>query len=130
VSLGPKPLWARPKEGALKLNIDGAYVKETGQAGAGMIMRRADGSVVFSACWVLRHCSSAFEAELVACLEGIRFAADMDLSHITIESDCQTLVFSPVLPLSPCSPHLFLLSSLCLAMAGAHPRSCGGDPCW
>jgi ribonuclease HI len=92
VSLGPKPLWARPEEGALKLNIDGAYVKETGQAGAGMIMRRADGSVVFSACRVLRHCSSAFEAELLACLEGIRFAADMDLSHITIESDCQTLV--------------------------------------
>jgi hypothetical protein len=46
VSLGPNPLWTRPKEGALKLNIDGAYVMETGQAGAGMIMRRVDGSVV------------------------------------------------------------------------------------
>jgi hypothetical protein len=35
VSSGPKPLWTRPEEGALKLNIDGAYVMETGQTGRG-----------------------------------------------------------------------------------------------
>jgi hypothetical protein len=91
-SFGPNPLWIRPEEGALKLNIDGAYMMEIGQIGAGMIMRRADGSVVFSACRVLRHCSFAFEAELLVCLEGTRIAADMDLSHISIELDCQTLV--------------------------------------
>jgi ribonuclease HI len=59
---------------------------ETGQAGAGMIIRRADGSVVFSACWY------DHEAELMVCLEGVRIAVGMDLAHITIETDCQVLV--------------------------------------
>jgi hypothetical protein len=55
-----------------------------------VLCNSSHGSVVFSACRVLCHCSSIFEAELLACLEGTRIAADMDLSHITIESDCQT----------------------------------------
>jgi hypothetical protein len=32
------------------------------------------------------------EAELVVCLEGIRFAIDMVHQRITIETDCQELV--------------------------------------
>jgi ribonuclease HI len=75
-------------EGMLKLNIDGAFVAETKQTGAGMIMRRADGLVVFFACRVLRHFSSALEAELLACLEGARIAFDMDLMCVMIETDC------------------------------------------
>jgi ribonuclease HI len=86
MKLGPYPLWTRPVEGAL--NVDGAYVAEMGRAGAGMIMRRADGSVIFFACRALRHCSLPFEAELMACLEDVRIAADMDLTRITIELDC------------------------------------------
>jgi ribonuclease HI len=62
------------------------------QAGAGMILRQSDGSVVFSACRALRHCSSALEAELMACLEGIRLAIDMGHQNIIAETDCQELV--------------------------------------
>jgi hypothetical protein len=91
MKLDPNPLWTRPVDGALKLNVDGACVAETGRAVAGMIMRRADGSVVSSACQALRHCSLPFEAELMASLEGVRIVVDMDLTRITIETDCQTL---------------------------------------
>jgi hypothetical protein len=119
-SLGPNPLWIRPEEGALKLNIDGVYVMEIGQAGARMIMRRADGSVVFSACRVLRHCSSAFEAKLLACLEGTRIAAGMDLSHITIESDCQTPVKVATKDDLDGSALGHLIEDLCVMLASEH----------
>jgi hypothetical protein len=62
---------SRPPVGTVKLNIDGAYIDQTGVAGAGMILRRDDGSIVFSACRALRFCSSALESELSACLEGV-----------------------------------------------------------
>jgi hypothetical protein len=29
---------------------------------------------------------------MLACLDGVRFATDMGLDHITVESDCQVLV--------------------------------------
>jgi ribonuclease HI len=32
------------------------------------------------------------EAELLACIDGIRFAMDMGLQHVTVEIDCQELV--------------------------------------
>jgi ribonuclease HI len=32
------------------------------------------------------------EAELLACIDGIRFAMDMGLQHVTVKTDCQELV--------------------------------------
>jgi hypothetical protein len=90
-AIGAQPVsqevWQRPGEGELKLNVDGAFVAQT-LAGTGMIVRRGDGSVVFSACRVLWYCTSALEAELLGYLDWIRFATDMGLDHITVESDC------------------------------------------
>jgi hypothetical protein len=85
-------VWRRPAEGELKLNVDGAFVAQTLEAVAGMIMRRSDGTIVFSACRVLSNCTSALEAEMLACLDGVRFATDMGLDRILVESDCQVLV--------------------------------------
>jgi hypothetical protein len=52
-----------------------------------MILRQSDGSVVFSAYHALWHCSSALEAEMMACLEGIRLAIDMGHQNIIIETE-------------------------------------------
>jgi hypothetical protein len=92
VRVAPHAVWRRPLEGELKLNVDGAFVAQTLEAGAGMIMRRSDGTIVFSVCRVLSNCTSALEAEMLASLDGVRFATDMGLDHITVESDCQVLV--------------------------------------
>jgi hypothetical protein len=42
--------WVKPPEGILKLNIFGAFLVQSAQAGAGMILRRSDGTIVFAAC--------------------------------------------------------------------------------
>jgi ribonuclease HI len=88
----PIKVWRRPAEGEVKLNIDGAFMVCTAHGGIGVIARRFDGSTIFSACRSVRPCSSALEAELLACLDGIRFAMDMGLQHVTVETDCQELV--------------------------------------
>ena len=85
-------IWSRPSVGELKLNVDGGFIARSGCAGSGMILRRNDGTVVFSACRSLHLCSSALEAELQACLDGLRFALDMSQERITIETDCAELV--------------------------------------
>jgi hypothetical protein len=39
--------WVMPPAGMLKLNIDGAFLAQSGQDGAGMILRQSDGTIVF-----------------------------------------------------------------------------------
>jgi ribonuclease HI len=83
--------WSRPPVGTVKLNIDGAYIDQTGVVGAGMILRHDYESIVFSACWTPRFCSSALESELSACLEGVSKALG-SAESIIIETDCMELI--------------------------------------
>jgi ribonuclease HI len=86
---------AYPLAGTAKLNIDGAFFAQTGKAGAGMILRSSDGGVIFSACRDLHLCTSALEAELWACLEGMNFYLYLFTGEISIESDFLELVNMP-----------------------------------
>ena len=85
-------VWQRPPAGLLKLNVDGAFIAQSGRAGTGMILRRSDGSIVFSACSDLHRCLSAPEAELQACMEGLRFALDMSQERVSLDTDSAQLV--------------------------------------
>jgi ribonuclease HI len=84
--------WVMPPAGALKLNIDGAFLAQSGQAGAGMILRRSDGTIVFAACRSLRFCLSALDSEISACMEGVKLALDLSQESILVETDCLELV--------------------------------------
>jgi hypothetical protein len=72
-------MWTRPWDGETKLNIDGAFLASTAQAGAGVIARRSDGSIIFVACRSLSQCTLALEAELIACIDSVRFVKDMGI---------------------------------------------------
>jgi hypothetical protein len=41
--------WAKPRTGTVKLNVDGSFMEQEDGAGAGMILRDAEGRIVFSA---------------------------------------------------------------------------------
>ena len=57
-----------------------------------MILRRSNGSIVFSACRDLRFCLSALDAELQACPEGVKLALDISEDSILVETDSLELV--------------------------------------
>ncbi|KQK12628.1 hypothetical protein BRADI_1g04970v3 [Brachypodium distachyon] len=51
-------------------NVDGSFVSETGDTGAGMILHDHQGQVLFTAVRHLPACNDALESELAACMEG------------------------------------------------------------
>jgi ribonuclease HI len=69
--------WEPPPEGWLKLNVDGSFVVQTGEAGVGVV----------TAWRVLYRCASADEAEAQACAEGLRLASQWCPGPIVVESD-------------------------------------------
>ncbi|KAF8651412.1 hypothetical protein HU200_052400 [Digitaria exilis] len=48
-------VWKPPSEGWIKVNVDGSFVEQTGEAGVGVI------ALIF-------QCASALEAEALSCL--------------------------------------------------------------
>lgn len=84
--------WQAPPEGWIKVNVDGSFVTETGNAGVGVVARNALGQVVFTAWKVLFRCADAAEAEAWPCVEGIRFASQWAFGPVIVESDCARIV--------------------------------------
>jgi ribonuclease HI len=81
-----KKTWTPPGVGRLKLNVDGAF-SSSGGAGAGMMLRDHQGSVVAAACRALVQCRDATEAELLAIEEGLRLALLWSPLPFTVETD-------------------------------------------
>jgi ribonuclease HI len=80
--------WAPPAQGWIKINVDGSFVEQTGDAGVGLVARDHNGTVIFTAWRAIERCSSAYEAEAMACAEGLRLAAQWSPGSIILESDC------------------------------------------
>jgi ribonuclease HI len=88
----PELCWEKPDAGSVKLNVDGAFDQQSGTAAAGMILRDATGGIIFSSCRSMQHCTSALEAELCACMEGIALAVQWSQEPIIVETDCALVV--------------------------------------
>ncbi|KAE8770517.1 hypothetical protein D1007_57718 [Hordeum vulgare] len=104
--------WTKPPPGWTKLNIDGDYSEGNKTGGAGMILRDEEGQVIFSSCRYLRTCSSALEAELMACLEGISIARVWSELPMIVELDCSCAVQMIVEEGIDRSPHATLVMQL------------------
>jgi hypothetical protein len=79
------PKWVPPSPGLVKLNTDGAYTD--GHAGAGMVLRDSEGTIIFSACRALFNCRNALESELCAVMEGLSSAIMRTDLPIAMEVD-------------------------------------------
>ncbi|KAF8641494.1 hypothetical protein HU200_067803 [Digitaria exilis] len=71
--------WEPPREGWIKVNVDGSFVEQTGEAGVGVIR-------------VIFRCASALEAEALSCVEGLRLATQWAQEPVVLEMDCKCVV--------------------------------------
>jgi len=81
-------------EGWTKLNVDGSYKEQSGDAGVGAVARDSNGTVIFTAWKFVGKCNSAPEAEALACTEGLRWAHQWGLSQVIVETDCTRILAS------------------------------------
>jgi hypothetical protein len=88
----PHQSWTVPPEGWIKLNTDAGVCPNTGAASAGMIACDEGGKVLLTTWRTLKCCSSLEEAEVGACLEGIRLMVEWINKPTCMESDCSSLI--------------------------------------
>jgi hypothetical protein len=50
IKKGPDKTWIKPSHGWVKLSVDGSFSATNGMAGAGMVLRDADGFPISTAC--------------------------------------------------------------------------------
>jgi hypothetical protein len=81
-----------PPQSWVKINTNASFHESTGAASACVIIIDPAGKPLLSAWWVLRHCSSAEEAETEACLDGVHLAAEWVRQPAIVESDCLTII--------------------------------------
>nr|CAB3447133.1 unnamed protein product [Digitaria exilis] len=79
--------WSPPVGEGLKINVDGAYIGETGAAALGVNIRDSTGKPVLMAARLLSHCGDAETAEALACLEGLRMGARCADRDMVLEAD-------------------------------------------
>ncbi|CAH9144043.1 unnamed protein product [Cuscuta epithymum] len=85
------PKWTPPPPGWAKLNTDAGFDVATEEATMGCIIRNCRGEVLVSAWRRLLLCSNAMEAEVIACVEGVRIAKTWINMPLIIEGDCVTI---------------------------------------
>ncbi|XP_024178797.1 uncharacterized protein LOC112184787 [Rosa chinensis] len=84
-------IWKCPPVGCLKLNIDGAFVKETGAGGVGLVLRDSFGQFLLGKGKSMFGLLSAEHAELLACKEAFLLIVEYSLQPVIVETDALTV---------------------------------------
>jgi hypothetical protein len=79
--------WAAPEEGHVKANVDAGWDEVIKIAGIGIIIRDHLGQPVLSEWRFVPNYVSAEEAEMMACLGGIKHIVDIQRGPAIVESD-------------------------------------------
>ncbi|XP_048494767.1 uncharacterized protein LOC125494918 [Beta vulgaris subsp. vulgaris] len=83
--------WVAPPDGIYKINVDASLAVD-GWIGLGVIVRDAQGTVLFAAVRRVRAHWSAEIAEAKAIEMALRLGQRYGLKEVIVESDCQTVV--------------------------------------
>ncbi|KAL5741464.1 hypothetical protein ACOSP7_028196 [Xanthoceras sorbifolium] len=84
--------WQPPVGLVLKMNVDAALNKSSGQVGLGIVIRNCYGDLVLAVGISSSYVFDVAEAEAKAVLEGVRLASARGLVPLCIESDSQCVV--------------------------------------
>lgn len=97
----------------LKVNWDVAILSTTNITGLGSIIRDAEGKVIATQCSGFIPALKPKLVEALAFRKSMLLAQDLCLSHVTFESDCQTIVKtanSSILSGTKLSPLIFIFN--------------------
>lgn len=78
-----------PLEGWSKINFDGSFVEQIGEAGADLIAQDSQGELIFTTWRAIHRCANAVEAEAVACADGFQLAAQWIQGPVIFETNCE-----------------------------------------
>ncbi|XP_024164093.1 uncharacterized protein LOC112171090 [Rosa chinensis] len=83
--------WCPPTEPLIKVNVDGAWDKNTTSSGSGVIIRDARGKFIAgsSRSYIA---GSIIEAEAIALVDGLKLVKQLNLDNIVMESDSHELI--------------------------------------
>jgi hypothetical protein len=83
--------WCKPPRDWLKVNVDGAFSASTGDGGWGFVIRDDAGEPVMASAGRLRHLRDALQAEVFACIQGVKAAAEKGITNLILETDSMIL---------------------------------------
>jgi len=70
----------------LKLNCDGSFLLTEKAGSWGFLIRDRDGDVVMAGRGKINNLLNAFQAELVACLQGVQTTVDLGIGQIILDT--------------------------------------------
>ncbi|KAF8769088.1 hypothetical protein HU200_006942 [Digitaria exilis] len=76
----------------MKINCVASFNEARGDGGWGYVIRDADGDVVSAGRGRLNHVLDSFQAEVIACLQGIQGAAELGAGCAIVETDALQVV--------------------------------------
>jgi ribonuclease HI len=79
--------WLPPEADWYKVNADGAFVKESGEGGCGVVLRNHHGEFVSAACHFLPLATDPERAEILACKRALQLAKEMEVTKVCLETD-------------------------------------------
>ena len=98
----PRARWSKPLEGVLKLNCDASYFVESNSGNWGFLIRESDGDVILTGRGKVDYLLSAFQAELIACLQGVQAALDLGIGRLIPETDA-LMIQQELFSAEPCA---------------------------
>ncbi|KAA3461882.1 reverse transcriptase [Gossypium australe] len=81
-----------PTDPMLKLNFDTSFHAQSRQSSSGFVVRNAQGQVLGSGMVQNNFVSDPFMGEMLACLDGLRFATDMGFQNLVVEGDSRSTI--------------------------------------
>ncbi|MQM13372.1 hypothetical protein Taro_046296 [Colocasia esculenta] len=84
--------WITPPSGRLKLNVDGAFMRTSGTAGGGGILRDHEGNMCWAFARAYHDLNSSLAAEAMALNDGLSICCSKGVSEVLVETDSLNLL--------------------------------------
>jgi ribonuclease HI len=87
-----KPVWKKPREGTIKINVDAGFIEMDRQGTTGLVVRDHRGQLLLGQALWYEHAANSLIMEALAVRDGVQLAIDRNLSSVEIETDARVVL--------------------------------------